>query len=96
MNADYDTNVVPRSFLPLNDPRNEARHMAMYMIRQNTFYTFDWIDRYFTYTNSHSAVPRFEQRIQKEKALWMRYERLQQIFINKLKDSKNERFTPWQ
>lgn len=89
VNADYDANVRPRSTYPINDPRNEARYMAMYMIRYNTSYTLSWIDKYFSFTNAHNVIARFETRMQQERTLWMRYERLQQILINSVKDSKH-------
>lgn len=90
VNNVYGVNVVEKSFLSLN---KEARLMAMLLVRKHTTYSFSWISEYFSISDVHNTLARFEARIQVEKSLSLRYSRLETILIHKVKDSNNARLS---
>lgn len=88
VNSEYGADVKPRATFPANDERNTARYMAMLLIRKHTSYTYAWIDKLFTFTNTRQMVMRLEDRLPLEYSLRVKLQSIETQFIEQTKSHR--------
>lgn len=85
VNEDYGIDVLKKvNKISVADPVNEARFVAMTLIRRHTGFTFRWIAEYFNYQNARNAILFIEGRAFNEPSIRLRLENIETNYFKQI------------